>query len=239
MNATEPRRQRRPFEVVTLLARWLLGGLFVYLGMSKVLHGADFQTFVRQQLLVTNPLLTGLITTTAPWLEVLYGLLLISGFAQDAAAVLARWWVGGEFIFMGLHKALPDPVAFLKLVLQYGMVTKPPLLNSIGAVLPWFEVYCGVLLLTGVAVRGTALNLIAMLVPFTLVVLKRALEIMADKGIPFCAVKFDCGCGAGEVFICHKLVENSVLLLLAAWLLTGRGRQLSLRFSLMREKDRG
>jgi len=116
------------------------------------------------------------------------------------------------------------------------MVTSPFLLNSIGAALPWFEVYCGLLLLVGVAVRGSALNLAAMLVPFTLIVLKRALAIAATSGIPFCAVKFDCGCGAGEVFICHKLVENTVLLLLAAWLLTGRGRQLCLRFSLFREK---
>jgi hypothetical protein len=94
-----------------------------------------------------------------------------------------------------------------------------------------------VLLLAGVAVRGSALNLAAMLVPFTLIVLKRALAIAATSGIPFCAVKFDCGCGAGEVLICHKLVENTVLLLLSAWLLTGRGRQLCLRFSLFREGD--
>ena len=239
MNATEPSRQRGPLQVIALLARWLLGGLFVYLGVSKALHGADFLTFVRQQLMVTNPFLSGLIVATVPWLEVLYGLLLITGLAPNAAAVLARWWLGGEFIFMGLHKALPHPEAFVKLVLQYDMVTEPVVLNSIGAALPWFEVCCGVLLLTGVAVRGTALNLIAMLVPFTLVVLKRALGIMADKGIPFCTVKFDCGCGAGELFICHKLVENTVLLLMAAWLLSGQGRQLCLRFSLMRKKEQG
>ena len=239
MNATEPSRQRGPLQVIALLARWLLGGLFVYLGVSKALHGADFLTFVRQQLMVTNPFLSGLIVATVPWLEVLYGLLLITGLAPNAAAVLARWWLGGEFIFMGLHKALPHPEAFVKLVLQYDMVTEPVVLNSIGAALPWFEVCCGVLLLTGVAVRGTALNLIAMLVPFTLVVLKRALGIMADEGIPFCTVKFDCGCGAGEVFICHKLVENTALLLMAAWLLSGQGRQLCLRFSLMRKKEQG
>ena len=145
--------------------------------------------------------------------------------------MLARWWLGCVFIYMGLNKALPHPEDFLKLVRQYDMVTSPFLLNSIGAALPWFEVYCGVLLLAGVAVRGTALNLIAMLVPFTLIVLKRALAIAAASGTPFCAVKFDCGCGAGEVFICHKLVENTALLLLSAWLLTGRGRQLCLRFS--------
>ncbi len=160
----------------------------------------------------------------------------MTGIAREAAAVLARWWLGCVFIYMGLNKALPHPEYFLKLVRQYDMVTTPWLLNSIGAALPWFEVYCGLLLLFGVAVRGAALMLVAMLVPFTLIVLKRALAIAAVSGIPFCAVKFDCGCGAGEVFICHKLVENTVLLLLSAWLLTGRGRQLCLRFSLFREK---
>ena len=83
---------------------------------------------------------------------------------------------------MGLNKALPHPEYFLKLVRQYDMVTSPFLLNSIAAALPWFEVYCGVLLLAGVAVRGAALKLVAMLVPFTLIVLKRALAIAAASG---------------------------------------------------------
>lgn len=223
-------------EIAARLARWLLGGLFIYLGLSKVFHGAEYLRFVREQLLVSNPALASLIALTAPWLEVLAGLWLLTGIARNAAAVLARWWLGCVFIFMGLHKALPHPEAFLKLVRQYDLVTDPFLLNAIGAALPWFEVYCGVLLLAGVAVRGTALNLIAMLVPFTFIVVKRALAIVAASHIPFCAVKFDCGCGAGEVFICHKVIENTVLLLLSAWLLTGHGRRFCLRFSLLREK---
>jgi uncharacterized membrane protein YphA (DoxX/SURF4 family) len=236
MSTTPSTEKRRPADIVALLARWLLGGLFIYLGVSKVRHGAEFLAFVRQQLSVTDPTLSSLIATTAPWLEMLYGLLLLTGIARDAAAVLARWWLGCVFVYMGLQKALPHPEHFLKLVLQYDMVTSSFLLNCIGAALPWFEVYCGLLLLFGVAVRGVALNLIVMLVPFTLVVLKRALAVAATKGIPLCAVKFDCGCGAGEVFICHKVVENTVLLLLSVWLLTGCGRQLCLRFSLFREK---
>ena len=239
MNTPPSTGKRRPWDIVALLARWLLGGLFICLGLSKVLHAAEFLKVVRQQLMVTDPALSGLIATTAPWLEVLYGLLLLTGIAREAAAVLARWWLGCVFIYMGLHKAVPHPEYFLKLVRQYDMVTSPFLLNCIGAALPWFEVYCGVLLLAGVAVRGAALMLVAMLVPFTLVVLKRALAIAAVSGMPFCAVKFDCGCGAGEVFICHKVVENTVLLLLALWLLTGRGRQLCLRFSLFRMKPQG
>jgi uncharacterized membrane protein YphA (DoxX/SURF4 family) len=219
-------------DAVAVPARWLLGGLFICLGLSHVLQAAEFLKFVRQQMLVTNPWLLNLVAGTVPWLEVLYGLLLLTGMALDAAAVLGRWWLGGVFLYMGLNKALPNPEHFLKLVRQYDMVTQPFLLNSIGAALPWFEVYCGLLLLAGVAVRGGALMLVAMLVPFSLIVLKKALALAAAQGISFCAVKFDCGCGAGEVFICHKLVENSVLLLLSAWLLTGRGQRLCLRYSL-------
>ena len=229
--------KRRLVDIVALLTRWLLGGLFIYLGLSKVLHAADFLKFVREQLMVTSPLLSSFLAATAPWLEVLYGLLLLTGIAREATAVLARWWLGCVFIYMGLNKALPHPEYFLKLVRQYDMVTSPWLLNSIGAALPWFEVFCGLLLLFGVAVRGSALMLVAMLVPFTIVVLKRALAIAAVSGIPFCAVKFDCGCGAGEILICHKLVENTVLLLLSAWLLAGRGWPLCLRFSLFRQKE--
>jgi uncharacterized membrane protein YphA (DoxX/SURF4 family) len=150
----------------------------------------------------------------------------------DLVALLVRWLVGGLFIYMGLSKAL-QPVEFLKLVRQYEMVQDPWLLNSIAAALPWFEVFCGLLLVAGVAVRGTALMLVAMLVPFTLVVLRRALAMHAAQAIPFCAVKFDCGCGTGEVLICRKLVENSALILFVAWLLMGRGRRFCARYSLL------
>jgi hypothetical protein len=89
------------------------------------------------------------------------------------------------------------------------------------------------LLLAGVAVRGAALVLVAMLVPFTLAILRRALEVQAGQAIPFCAVKFDCGCGAGEVVICRKLIENALLTALAAWLAVSRqGRRWSLRHTL-------
>jgi uncharacterized membrane protein YphA (DoxX/SURF4 family) len=153
--------------------------------------------------------------------------------ALDLAAVLARWLLGVLFLYMGLNKAL-HPVEFLKLVRQYELVQNPLLLNSIAAALPWFEVFCGVLLVAGVAVRGSALMLLLMLVPFTLVVLQRALALQSVLAISFCAVKFDCGCGTGEVLICHKLVENGVLILLSGWLLMGRGRHLCARYSLMK-----
>jgi hypothetical protein len=54
----------------------------------------------------------------------------------------------------------------------------------------------------------------------------------ADQIVVYCAVKFDCGCGLGEVWICSKLAENCALIFLSGWLLTGRGRQFSARFSM-------
>jgi len=149
----------------------------------------------------------------------------------DTAAVFTRWFLGGIFIYMGMAKAI-DPVGFLKLIREYEMVGNSVLLNSIASVLPWFEVFCGVLLLTGVAVRGSALVLLGMLIPFTLIVLKRALAIASAEGILFCAVKFNCGCGTGDVLICQKLVENTGLMLLALLPLVGLGKKWALRFDL-------
>jgi uncharacterized membrane protein YphA (DoxX/SURF4 family) len=154
----------------------------------------------------------------------------------DYGGLLARWLLGGLFVYMGLTKAV-HPEQFLKLVHQYQMVSSPWLLNSIASALPWFEVFCGLLLLAGVAVRGSALILVFMLVPFTVLVLKRALGIAGAEGLPLCAVKFDCGCGTGEVFICRKVLENSLLLVLSCWLITGAGRRLALRFSLLPEES--
>ena len=151
--------------------------------------------------------------------------------SADMVAALARWVLGALFLYMGLTKAL-HPEEFLKLVRQYDLVSNSLLLNSIAAVLPWFEAFCGLLLLAGVAVRGTATLLVLMLVPFTLLVLKRALAIAGVKGLPFCLVKFDCGCGAGEVFICNKLLENSLLIFVACALVAGWGRKFCIRFSL-------
>jgi uncharacterized membrane protein YphA (DoxX/SURF4 family) len=152
--------------------------------------------------------------------------------ASELRVVLVRWALGALFLYMGLSKAV-QPVEFLKLVREYELVQTPFWLNTIAATLPWFEVICGLLLLTGVAVRGTALLLLAMLVPFTLVVLQRALSMQAELAIPLCAVRFDCGCGAGEVLICRKLVENGLLILLSGGLLFSRSQRLCARHSLM------
>ncbi len=144
--------------------------------------------------------------------------------------MVIRWLLGLLFVYMGLSKAL-HPDLFLKLVRQYDLTSNPYFLNLIAAGLPWFEVFCGLLLLAGVAVRGAALMLLIMLIAFTPLVLQRALALAAANKLPLCLVKFNCGCGAGEVFACNKLVENCLLILASAWLLTGRGRRFCVCFS--------
>jgi uncharacterized membrane protein YphA (DoxX/SURF4 family) len=144
-----------------------------------------------------------------------------------ASALAARWIVGAAYVYMGGVKAL-HPVDFLKLVRQYDVFHHAAVLNALAAWLPWFEIACGIFLLTGLAVRGAALVSLALLIPFTAAVLHRALALKAALAIPFCLVKFDCGCGAGEEFICRKLVENVLLIALSAWLLARGDRRTGL-----------
>lgn len=149
----------------------------------------------------------------------------------DLAAALARWLIGALFVYMGLNKAL-HPIEFLKLVRQYDILHHHLLLNLVASSLPWFEIFCGLLLLLGVAVRGASVMLVAMLIPFTVVVFLRALAMQKSGGLPFCAIKFDCGCGSGEVLICRKLAENFLLTAVSVTLVFWRSHKLGLRPSL-------
>jgi putative oxidoreductase len=155
----------------------------------------------------------------------------------DYLGTAARWVLGLVFIYMGWNKAI-HPEAFLKLIRQYDLTNSSLLLNTIAAGLPWFEIFCGVLLVIGVGARGTALLLLMMLVPFTAVVCRRALMIADLQHIALCAVRFDCGCGSGEVLICRKLVENGLLMLLSGLVLAGFGKRFAARYGLFDGGDK-
>lgn len=135
-----------------------------------------------------------------------------------------RWWLGcvsrcvlgAFFVWMGAVKAL-DPAGFLKQVHAYGMLESRWWLNLTAAVLPWMEILCGLLLVVGRWVRGSALVVAVMLAGFSVALATRALALHAGGAVPFCSIRFDCGCGGGEVWICRKLVENAVLLAAALW----------------------
>ena len=133
---------------------------------------------------------------------------------MNLSTVLVRWLLGATFIYTGLSKAL-HPVDFLKLVRQYDLVQSSLPLNSIAAALPWFEIFCGLLLLAGVAVRGVGFDADVDAGAVHGAGVPPRLPSNRCWAIAFCAVKFDCGCGTGAVFICQKLLENFLLILMS------------------------
>lgn len=140
-------------------------------------------------------------------------------------SLVARLVVGIAFILMGYNKAIA-PYDFLKLLREYGIFAPEQyvLMNFVAIVLPWMEILWGALLVAGVAVRGTALIILTMMVSFTVLVIMRAIGIYqaASPAIAFCSIEFDCGCGNGVVNICWKIVENTALTLLALLLVWSR-----------------
>jgi putative oxidoreductase len=149
--------------------------------------------------------------------------------------LIARLVLGGAFIYLGVLK-LSDPVAFLKALREYDMFPpgQPWLMNLTAAALPGAEVLCGVLLLLGVAVRGSALLLLALLLVFTVAIAAHAGELADAQSLALCAVEFDCGCGSGVQNACSKLTENAGLIVLAVVALASRSRRWCLRGALLR-----
>jgi uncharacterized membrane protein YphA (DoxX/SURF4 family) len=177
--------------------------------------------------------------------------------------VIARLLVGVVFIWMGITKTglvtsflhntrlmetsavqyvvqneiidLSNPVDFLKLIREYHIIPEsmPMVLNLVAAVLPWLEVLCGIFLVLGVGIRGTSLLIVILMTAFTVMVTSRALHIYNIQDIAFCDIKFDCGCGAGVVYICYKIPENLFLLAVSLGLLFSRSRRLCLKRDLV------
>jgi len=151
--------------------------------------------------------------------------------------VLTRLVLGGMMVWLGTAKIADDPVTFLKLMRQYRMLdeqTYYSVMNFTAVVLPWIETVCGAALLLGVGIRGAGTLSAVLLAVFTPMILMRGLELYQADGASFCAVNFDCGCGAGVVFLCNKLAENVGLFMLSIVAITSRSRRFCLSEVLLR-----
>lgn len=155
-----------------------------------------------------------------------------SGIPLLTSRLIAGLW----FLVFGATKIAAEPQNFLKSVKEYELLPldQSTLLNMTSVVLPWMEVVVGTCLILGILLRGASLSYMVMLIAFTSAVLMRALGVYDAEEIGFCAIKFDCGCGQGEVLICKKLAENSLLFLLGVPILLSRSR----RFCLGRDRRR-
>ena len=145
--------------------------------------------------------------------------------------LVVRLFIGVLFVYMALGK-IKDPIDFLKLTRQYKMLDEQSwhvVMNLTAVALPWLELVCGVALLAGVVVRAAGLTSVAMLLVFTPLILQRGLELYnLGSAESLCGVNFDCGCGAGVVFLCSKLLENGALLLAAILAVLSRSRRFCL-----------
>ncbi len=101
---------------------------------------------------------------------------------RSCLAITLRMILGGLFIYAGALK-IADPVVFAGNVAAYAIL--PTFGNYlVAATLPWVELICGVLLLTGYRLRAGATLIILMNLVFTV-----ALASAIIRGL-----EIDCGC---------------------------------------------
>ncbi|MFQ5490146.1 MAG: MauE/DoxX family redox-associated membrane protein [Phycisphaerae bacterium] len=155
--------------------------------------------------------------------------------ASGIPLLLARLFVGLLFVWLAWAK-IADPINFLKLMRQYELVDEQTgfgFMNFITVVLPWLELLCGLALLAGVALRAAGILSAGMLLAFTPLIFSRGLDLFheavaGDASRTFCSIAFDCGCGAGEINLCFKLLENTALLLATVLIVASRSRRFCL-----------
>ena len=116
-------------------------------------------------------------------------LLLVSKNLDSRAVVLAAKIVGFVFAFASLHK-IASPAQFAGIVENYHILPAV-LVAPVAVVMPWIELFCGLLLLLGSRLRpSSSLVLLSLTTVFIL-----AIGFNIIRGLDF-----DCGCfGSGHV----------------------------------------
>jgi uncharacterized membrane protein YphA (DoxX/SURF4 family) len=82
---------------LTLAARLLIGSLFVYASIHKIIDPADFAMSIRNYMIVP-PLWSNILALTLPWIELGAGCFLILGVQTRPSALLTTGLLG---IFLG------------------------------------------------------------------------------------------------------------------------------------------
>jgi uncharacterized membrane protein YphA (DoxX/SURF4 family) len=144
-------------------------------------------------------------------------------FNANVIAVM-RLVLAVVFIYAAFQK-IGKPLAFADEIRMYRILDIGPILYITAIALPWIELLCGLSLLSGVLMRGSALVLLVLNAVFLVAVTIRTVGIMGDEGIGFLKVYFDCGCGFGATYAWKKLLEDSLFVLFSlAILFTPRYR---------------
>ena len=132
----------------------------------------------------------------------------------------ARIILGVVFIYASLEK-IQNPGGFAQAIYNYRMVPDS-LINIMAIVLPWLELICGILIIIGVFVRGSALLIGAMLAVFII-----ALSSALMRGLDI-----SCGCftlEGGRSIASKTLVEDIFLIIGAGIALIYGGKAFSFK----------
>ena len=133
-------------------------------------------------------------------------------YFNDYFVLLLRLILAAVFIYAAVQK-IGKPLAFADEIRMYRILDIGPMLYIMAIALPWIELFCGLSLLTGLLMRGSALILFALNAVFLVAVSIRTVAIMGEEGIGFMSVYFDCGCGFGETHAWKKLLEDTLFFL--------------------------
>lgn len=140
-----------------------------------------------------------------------------------------RLFLAAIFIYAAVQK-IGKPLLFADEIHTYSVVGYGTSLYLMAVVLPWLELICGLSLVTGAFIRGSALILLGLNAMFLVVIAKRTVGVM-HEGTPFLKVYFDCGCGFGATYAWKKLLEDSVYFILAMILLFAPVHRFSISFA--------
>ncbi len=123
--------------------------------------------------------------------------------------IFLRMLLGLVFVWAASNKIM-DPNGFAIIIKNY-MILPDYLINTFAVVLPWLEALCGLLLITGYLVRGSAVLVNLLLTVFIL-----ALSLNIFRGIDI-----NCGCFSlgtkSRTNIYYSLLRDLPLLALGIW----------------------
>jgi uncharacterized membrane protein YphA (DoxX/SURF4 family) len=132
-------------------------------------------------------------------------------YSAGIAYRAARWILGVVFIYASIHKIL-DPAAFARAVYLY-QILPDGLVNLAALVLPWVELFLGILLIIGIWMPGTAA-----LCTLLFMVFMGALSYNLARGL-------DIGCGcfstspAAEAAGIRTVARDGIFLVVSLYLL--------------------
>jgi uncharacterized membrane protein YphA (DoxX/SURF4 family) len=89
----------RPLQV---LARLILGGIFIYASLDKIVHPLEFAKIIKNYQILPDFLIT-LPALILPWLELLTGVFLIAGIWTRSAALLLSMLLLAFVLALGVN----------------------------------------------------------------------------------------------------------------------------------------